>query len=67
MKKESDTMNTKQLQDLSTEVQIAQMQQQLDAINNPEVDPSQMQQSQQEWFDTELPVLTEDIIQSKFL
>jgi hypothetical protein len=67
MKKESDTMNTKQLQDLSTEVQIAQMQQQLDAINNPEADPTQMQQSQQEWFDSELPVLTEDIIQSKFL
>ena len=67
MKKESDTMNTKQLQDLSTEVQIAQMQQQLDAINNPETDPTQMQQSQQEWFDSELPMLTEDIIQSKFL
>jgi hypothetical protein len=43
------------------------MQQQLDAINNPEADPTQMQQSQQEWFDSELPVLTEDIIQSKFL
>ena len=67
MKKESDTMNTKQLQDLSTEVQIAQMQQQLDAINNPEADPTQMQQSQQQWFDSELPMLTEDIIQSKFL
>lgn len=67
MKKESDTMNIKQLQDLSTEVQIAQMQQQLDAINNPEADPEQMQQSQQEWFDSELPVLTEDIIQLKFL
>ena len=67
MKKESDTMNTKQLQDLSTEVEIAQMQQQLDAINNPEADPAQLQQNQQEWFDSELPMLTEDIIQSKFL